>query len=190
MDIFRFMGMPDKVLGIEGLPEDFLRPFEMNRADGFPRHWKEFMGKRKKLTPIPPEKDPLTGLVRRFDPIVEEDSYFFLVDWNLKQNEEKWQELTDYVRKNVDRDVRLLDKIEDMAKPLARDKSEGVSLEPEDVPIIKINVAILPLIKTTVAKNEEKNDVVKCSECDYEGKSKQAVRMHSMKKHRKELAKV
>lgn len=182
LKVFRFMGMPDKVLAFENLPESYSKPFELCRADGFPRHWKEWMGKVDKKTPIPPEKDLLTGQVRRFDPIVEQDSFFYLVDWNLKQNEEKWQELTDYVRRSVDKEVRLMDKLEDMAKPLARDKSEGVSLEPEEVPVIQLPAEEQKIIAAVPRRTIDK-EVITCDECPKEFGSKQAIRMHKMKAH-------
>lgn len=190
LKVFRFMGMPDKVLAFENLPESYSKPFELCRADGFPRHWKEWMGKIEKKIPIQPEKDMLSGKVRFFDPIIEEDCFFYLVDWNLKQNEEKWQELTDYVRRSVDKETRLMDKIEDMAKPLARDKSEGVSLEPEEVTVIKIPKEI-PQISTNVPRgtidNHEKSEQIhQCDECTktFTGSYwKNALRMHKGKHH-------
>lgn len=194
MQVFRLMGMPDSIIAFDELPERLTNGFEMCRADGFPRHWKEWMGKRKKFTAIPPEKDLLTGQVRKFDPIVEEDAFFFLVDWTLNTNEEKWAEISDYVRQNVDKEVRLKEKIEQMAVPLAPNKTDGVTIEPEDVPII-------PLQKGAEAIQDKPKldsvpiDTVKCPEkdCTYEAQgkyAKNAIRMHTQKKHKKEPASV
>ncbi len=185
MQVFRLMGMPDKVIAFDELPEDLVKGFEMIRADGFPRHWKEWLGTKKKITPIPPEKDFLTGGVRKFDPIIEEANFFYLVDYMLQPIVEKWQVVCDYVRQHVDKDVRLMDKIDDMALPLAPDKSSSVTLEPEEV-------VVIPLPRD--AKIEEKPeapDFIKCDEpgciSEYSGKfAKQALRMHKQKKHAKE----
>ncbi len=184
MQVFRLMNMPDRVIAFDELPEDLLKGFEMIRADGFPRQWKEWMGKKKKVTPIPPEKDFLTGAVRRFDPIVEEDSFFYLVDYMIQPIVERWQSVCDYVRQHVDKDVRLKDKIDDMAIPLGPDKV-SLTLEPEEVPII-------PLPRDSkVEKEPEVSQFIKCEEegcnAEYSGKfAKQALRMHKQKKHAKE----
>ncbi len=194
LKVFRFMGMPDKVLAFDNLPDGYSNAFEFCRADGFPRHWKEWMGKIQKKTNIPPEKDLMTGQVRRFEPIIEEDSFFYLVDFNLKQNEEKWQETCDYIRRTVDKEVRLMDKIEDMAKPLGRDKSDSVSLEPEEVTVIKLPSDIPFIIKNVPhgtienkeeVKKEPAKEKIKCVEagCDKEFDDKRGIRMHMMKKH-------
>jgi hypothetical protein len=186
MQVFRLMNMPDRVIAFDELPEDMVKHFEMCRPDGFPRHWKEWLGKKKKVTVIPPEKDPLTGLVRRFDPIVEEGPFFYLVDWTLGNDEEKWKEISDYVRQNVSKEFRLMDKLEDMAQPLAANKTDGVTLEPEEVVVIP-----LPKVDAKVEapkQNEAKTEfAVKCDEGDCKGefKNKQALRMHKMKRHPK-----
>lgn len=200
MQCFRLMNLPDRVIAFDELPEELVRSFEMCRADGFPRHWKEWLGKKKKITPIPPEKDFLTGQVRRFDPIVEEDSFFYLVDWNIQPQVEKWQEVCDYIRSHVDRETRLMEKITDMAVKLAPNKTDGVSLEPEDVPVIKIirDVLVSPAgakiePPANKAKESKESIVVKCDEegCKFESEgayAKNAVRMHKAKRHPKVLA--
>lgn len=194
MQVFRLMNMPDRVIAFDSLPERLLKGFEMCRADGFPRNWKEWMGNKKKLTEIPPEKDFLTGAVRRYDPIVEEAPFFYLVDFTLNPVMEKWVEVCDYVRSHVARETRLMDKIDDMAVPLALDKTSGVTLEPEDVPVIPLIQEVESIITTPVAaKPSAPLPVVKCDEegcnMEYEGKyAKNAMRLHKGKKHKKEVA--
>ena len=180
MDVFRLMAMPDKVLAIEGLPESLLEGFEMSRADGFPRHWKAWMGMKKKITKLPPERDALTGQIRRFEPIIEEDSYFYWVDWNLGPVTEKWSAVCDYIRQNVKRGFSLKEKIEDMARPLAPNKSDGVMLEPEEV-------IIIPLTTVDVEQPKEA-ELYLCDEegCKSEFDKERALRMHKMVKHKKE----
>lgn len=191
MEVFRFMGMPDKVLAFDSLPENLLKGFELCRADGFPRHWKEWLGKKKKITKVSPEKDLLTGNVRYYDPIVEEDSYFYLVDWNLNQNDEQWKEVCNYVKKMAPKDFRLTDDLTELAKPLANNKTDGVSLEPEDViviPLVKESQTLTELPSKVPALKDSKESILACSECNraFEGPyGKNALRMHMMK-HKKE----
>jgi hypothetical protein len=194
MQCFRIMDMPDRVIAFDELPARLLQGFELCRADGFPRHWKEWLGKIDKVTNIPPEKDPLTGQIRRFEPIIEKDSFFYLVDWTLNPVVEKWKEVCDFVRQHVDKDIRLTEKIDDMAKPLAANKSDGVTLEPEDVPVIPIPIQYQEkgkgLILNTVSSPQPKVDssTLKCDAegCSYEAQgayAKNSLRMHKMKRH-------
>ena len=189
--------MPDKVIAFDELPEDLVKGFELCRADGFPRHWKQWLGKKTKVTQAPPERDALTGQVRRFDPIIEEDSFFYLVDWTLGPVVEKWKMVCDYVRQNVSKDVRLSEKIDDMALPLAPNKTDGVTLEPEDVVIIPlpaVNAALADARGNELLKTAPIN-LMKCTAegctSEFEGKfARNALRMHTQKKHKKEVAPV
>lgn len=197
---FRIMDMPDRVIAFDELPARLLEGFEMCRSEGFPRHWKEWLGKRKKVTKLAPERDPLTGQIRRFDPLVEEDYYFYLVDWTVNPVVEKWEEVCDFVKSHVDKDVRLMERIGDMAKPLAANKSDGVTLEPEEVTVIPIPIQyqekgeeiILPTasVPAPLVKAKKINEtVVKCGEpgCVYEAKgsyAKNSVRFHKNKAHK------
>lgn len=195
MQVFRLMGMPDAVIAFDELPEALVQGFEMIPADGFPRHWKEWMGKKVKRIQIPPEKDLLTGQVRRFDPIVEENHFFYVVDWMINPVVEKWQAVCDYVKQNVSSDFRLKDNIVEMALPLAPDKISPISLEPEDVVVIpfpKVDQKATLILPSTVEpkKTSVENKIAKCTEegciAEYEGAyAKNALRMHSSKKHPK-----
>lgn len=183
MQVFRLMGLPDKVIAFDELPEDMVKGFELCRAEGFPKYWKNWMGTKKMITKIPTELNPVTGERRTFDPIVDEDSYFYLVDWSLKPAVEKWRQIESYVRSHVPSEFRLTDKLEDMAKPLAANKTEGISLEPDDV-------VVIPIPKDTsliLEKKQKVADVFKCVEpgCDREFDAKQGLVMHKMKKHPK-----
>lgn len=187
MQCFRLMGMPDSVIAFDALPESLVSGFEMCKADGFPRHWKEWLGKKKRKIEIPPEKEFLTGQVRRFDPIVEEDSYFYLVDWTIQPTVEKWEKVCDYVRQNVSKDFRVSERLGDMAKKLAANKTDGVTLEPEEVVVIPLPKASEALV--TAAAEPKKADTVNCPEegCSFEAQgsyAKNSLRMHKTKKHK------
>ncbi len=197
--VFRLMGGPDRIIAFDSLPDRLLEGFELCEAAGFPRHWKEWMGKTKRFIKIPPEKDFLTGQVRRFEPIVEEDSYFYLVDWNLRPVAERWDNICDFVKRVVPKEFRLKENIGAMALPLAANTSDGVTLEPEDVVIIPIPLEyqeksdkiVEPIAgEKNVLRGNDDPQIVKCQEAgctsEFEGKhAKNALRMHAMKKHPK-----
>ena len=187
MQIFRLMGLPDKIIAFDELPEDMVADFEIIKADGFPRYWKKWMGQKKVTIPIPPDVNPLTGQKKIYEPFVEEDSFFYLVDWNLKPIVQQWKKIEEYVRNHVSSDFRLTDKLEDMAKPLAPDKTSGITLEPDDVVIIPIPKQII----AAEIRKKDADDVLRCQEegceAEFDGKyAKNAIRLHTAKKHKKE----
>lgn len=138
MQAFRLMGMPDKLIAFEELPERFVQGLEMKGPDGLPRHWKDWLGKKQRVIRISPERDPITGQVRTFQPIIEEGPFFYLIDWTLNRDQERWDEICDFVRRNAPKEFRLKDKIEDMAISMAPDVRAELNIEPEQVPIIPI----------------------------------------------------
>lgn len=139
MQVLRLMGMPDRVIAFDSLPEDLVQGLEMRAAAGTAfRPWRDWMGKKKRVTKISPERDPFTNQIRVFEPIVEEDYYFYIVDETLNHDMEKWEAISDYVRRNAPKDFRLKDRIEDMALPLAPDVRSDVTLEPEQVVVIPL----------------------------------------------------
>jgi len=184
MQIFRLMGLPDKVIAFDELPKDLLKGFELCRAEGFPKYWKKWMGEMEIVTKIPSELNPVTGQRSTYEPFVEKDSFFYLVDWTIKPVVEKWKEIEAYVRSKVPADFRLTDKLEDMAKPLAPDKVSGITLEPDDVTVIPIPKEIQT---NGISKKNEPTVMYKCEEpgCDREFDHKNGLRLHGYKKHPK-----
>lgn len=193
MQVFRLMGIPDKIIAFDELPEDLVKGFELLKADGFPKAWKRWMGEMEVVTKIPSLLNPVTGERQVFDPFVEKDSYFYLVDWNIKPVEEKWKKIEEYVRQKVSSEIRLTDKLEDMAKPLAANKVDGISLEPDDVVVIPLPKETKSILKSVTEKETEPvsplemDKVYKCEVdgCGKEFGAKQGLRMHNMKRHAK-----
>jgi hypothetical protein len=204
MQVFRLMDMPDRVIAFDSLPERLLQGFELCAAEGFSREWKNFLGKMKRTVKVPPDRDPFTGQMRSYAPIVEENYFFYLVDFNINPVVEKWEEVCNFVRRVVDRDVRLLDDMRKMAIPLAPNKTDGVSILPEDVPVIpiplqyqergeglqEVNGIIIPndvkKAPSDIKKTPKSDTVAKCNDCDkeYRGASaRAALSLHKRKKH-------
>jgi len=120
MQIFKLVkpGQVDRVIGFDAIPEDLLAGIRRAPANGFPRHWKTFLGID------PKDKNPMP---------------FYTLDFlTVNGDKEKWQAISSYVKRNVLPSFRMLDKIEDMARPLAQDSYSDLTLEPEDVPVIPI----------------------------------------------------
>jgi hypothetical protein len=120
MQIFKLVhgGKVDRIIGFNSLPESMLKGIRRGTIDGWPRHWKNWFKTDIKETGSNP---------------------FYILDYKtLNSDREKWDEITQYVRRSTDKNTRLLDKLEDMAVPLAEDQRTALSLEPEDVPVIPI----------------------------------------------------
>lgn len=142
MQLIRLMGMTDKVIAFDELPMELLEGLEMRKQDFLPRHWRDFLGTREKVINMPPYLDPMTRQMVKCDPIVEKAPFAWIVDWEVNQDKDRWQEISNYVRRNAPKDFRLLDKIEDMAKPMGQTVQGELTLEPEDVPIIPLPKAV------------------------------------------------
>lgn len=136
--VFRLMGMPDKVIAFDELPKDLLEGLEMFDCSRLPKDWREFIGTRERHIRIAPEIDPFTRQRITFPPLVQKAPYAFLIDWEVNSNKERWQEISNYVKRNAPKDFRLMDKIEDMAKPMAADAHSELTLEPEDVVVVPL----------------------------------------------------
>ena len=118
LQVFRLVqpGLVDKVIAFDELPQDLIDGIKTRPPDGLPRHWREFAPS------------------------------FFVLDYITTNNDkEKWAKISNYVRRNVNRSVRLLDKLEDMAQPMAPDAKQALTLEPEEVPVLTVeDVPTLP----------------------------------------------
>lgn len=193
IQVFRLMDRPDRVIAFDSIPDALLEGFEMVPAGGFPRHWKEWMGKREKKIKIPPERDQITGQVRTYTPIIETDHFFYVVDGMIQPIVEKWKALCDYVAENKEDGMVLKENLADMALPLAPDQLSPLSLEPEDVPVIKLKKAAAKEETSVRVDTEKAQQIVKCDAegCNFEATgpyAKNSVRMHKTKKHQNVVA--
>lgn len=212
--VFRLMDMPDKVIAFDELPADMLQGLEMCDCSKMPKAWKDYIGYREKVTLIPPDRDPLTGTVRTYTPIVQKGPYAYLIDREINHDKERWSEIESYVRRNAPRDFRLMDRISDMALPMARDAHSELTLEPEDVKVIPLSssvveepqqatVAVAPVLQavadpapavvseptqpfTITPAKAAVVPMTECPACQKVFSSRQALRMHVMKKHSEE----
>jgi hypothetical protein len=162
MQVIRLVDMPDRLIAFDELPESMLDGIDMLPPTGLPRHWREFLGKRKKFIRILPERDPYTGQMRKFEPLVEEGPFFFVIDRTVNNDEEKWQEISNYVRRMTPKEFRLKDRIEDMAIPMAVDVKSELNIEPEQIPVIPLvkEVKEEPMVSAPVIVKDEAKPVI------------------------------
>lgn len=135
MHVFRLVeaGRVDKMIAFDSLPKRLLTGIPMKDLDGFPRYWKAWLKENGCVRTV----KRWNAETQRHDEMVE--TFTFKLDYRLiNEDREKWQAISNYVRKAVDLKVRLMDKIEDMAIALAKDSYSELGIEPEQVPIIPI----------------------------------------------------
>lgn len=184
--VFRLMDMPDKVIAFDELPEALLEGLEMLDCSKLPRHWREFIGMRERIINIRPERDPFTHQLVKYPPVVEKAPFAFLIDRELNHDKERWGEIESYVKRVAPKDFRLTDKLIDMAKPMAVDAHSELNLEPEDVivvPLPKVEEAKDPTVSSVSVLPPVVEATLKCDRCEKTFSSKQAIRMHTMKRH-------
>lgn len=139
MQVFRLVkgGEVDRMIAFDSLPDRLLVNIKTKAFDGFPRFWL-IWAKEK-------------GSVRQFTRTIEDGKKettlqpcTYILDYKMvNQDKEAWEAIGAYVRRVVDLKVRLKDKLEDMAAPLAKDCTSELTLEPEDVPVIAVPVEII-----------------------------------------------
>lgn len=154
MHVFRLVegGVVDKMIAFDSLPNYMVRGIKTKPFDGFQSFWKRW-AKEHESTRTMSVLDPETGI--KSD---QEQPCTFMLDYKMvNEDKQKWQEITNYVRKAVDLSVRLMDKIEDMAIKLSKDSYSELDIEPEQVPIIS-------LPKPVSAKVEDKDEPVAAAE--------------------------
>lgn len=200
MQVFRLVksGVVDKVIAFDELPKRLLDGVEMRRPDGFPRHWKEFIGKHEKYTPASPEKNPFTGKVEMVGEKREVEPFFFVLFYQeINKDKERWEEISSFVRRAVDLKFRLMDRLEDMALPLSTDAAAELKLEPEEFEA-KGSIIPIPLEfqeKTPTILDKDGNaiptslpdkNIFKCQECDKTFENERGLQIHGYRKHKKE----
>lgn len=214
MQVFRLVGgHVDKIIAFDELPERFVEGLEMKGPDGMTPGWKKWL-------PVKVRRWPgasyilQSGAVKVVPDRFEEGPFFYILEYQaINRDIERWQEICAFVRRAVDLTVRLPDKLEDMAIPLAADfKSEITVHDPAtEVPVIKIPEALQektpplvspqgeelrpvpppappPLMAQDLAAKVEVSENVKCPKCAKEFTSKRALQGHQMKGHIQQTA--
>ena len=118
-------GIPDKMIVFDELPKQMLEEAEkINPRDlGLPRHW-DALG-----------------------------TQYALYYKTINKHKMAWEEICGFVPRNAPRDLRLRDDLSAMAIPASSSSNEGIKIEPEDIPVIRIvkeNIAPTKLEDETV----------------------------------------
>lgn len=114
-------GEPDRIIVFDSLPKEFLASSQRRSPAGLPRHWSRWLEE-----------------IGSIDPVTQKPCFWILDYLMVNNDRETWQNISQYVRRTVDTKFRLMDKLEEMGKPMAKDSRVELSLEPEDITTIPV----------------------------------------------------
>lgn len=146
-------GFVDKVILFDTLPDHLVKGIRTRELSGFPRSWARWLASvdsTRDVIKTETTRTPDGNYKYSYTPIGREPCFFTLEYKDINADKDFWRLISEYVRQVVGQEVRLKEKIEDMARPLAPDGRAPLDLEPEDVPIIP-----LPKEKEEVKADEE-----------------------------------
>jgi len=134
-------GFVDKVIVFDELPERLLKNVRTKEAAGFPRAWAKWLVSIGSLRTVF-KTDTTVDLARNWTfkhtPVGQEPCFFVLDYTDINADRERWREICEFLRMNVGPEVRLKEKIEEMAVALAANPTLPLSVEPEEIPVIPV----------------------------------------------------
>lgn len=134
-------GFVDRVIVFDALPERLLKNIRTREVAGFPRAWAKWLssiGSTRKVFKTETTVDLARNYTYKHTPIGDEPCFFVLEYTDINADKQAWREIGEYLRMNVGPEVRLKEKLEDMAVPLAANSTQPLSVEPEDVPVVNV----------------------------------------------------
>lgn len=149
-------GFVDKVIVFDELPKYLLNGIKTRACDGFPRSWARWLGEigstRKTYSTSTEKRGP--GDYKFTHKEIGNEPCFYVLEYqDLNSDKEAWRLISEHVKMQCGPEVRLREKIEDMARPLAPNSTSPLDVEPEDVPVIPV--------PALVEKKEDARELVK-----------------------------
>lgn len=134
-------GFVDKVIVFDSLPERLLRGIRTREVSGFPRSWARWLGdigSTRKVFSTSTEKRGPGDYVYTHNEIGKEPCFYVLEYTDINADKEFWRAICEYLRMNCGPEIRLKEKVEEMATPLAPNSTSGLSVEPEEITVIHV----------------------------------------------------
>lgn len=139
-------GFVDKLIIFDALPERLVKGIKTRELAGLPRSWSKFLGEIGSTRPVyktDTTQHPDRSYSFKYTPIGREPCFFVLEYTDINADKDAWRAISEYLRLNVGPEVRLKEKIEDMALPMAPDPKSPLSIETEDIPVIPVPVEVV-----------------------------------------------
>ncbi len=138
-------GYVDKVIVFDSLPERLMKNIKTREVAGFPRAWARWLldiGSTRTVFKTETSVDLARNWTYKYTPIGKEPCFFILEYTDLNADKEAWRAISEFVRTTVGPEVRLREKLEDMALAFAPKPTDALDIEPEDVPVIPVPLEI------------------------------------------------
>ncbi len=135
-------GFVDKVVIIDALPDRLLTGIKTREVAGFPRAWAKFLagiGSVRDVLKTSTEKRGPGDYVFSHTKIGKEPCFFVLEYMDTNADKDAYRQISEYLRMNCGPEVRLKEKLADMAVALAPNSTSPLDVEPEDIPVIKVS---------------------------------------------------
>lgn len=152
-------GFVDKVIIFDSLPERLVQGIRTRELSGFPRSWARFLGdigSTKKVFRTTTEKRGPGDYAYTHHEIGKEPCFYVLDYTDINADKEYWRAISEYLRMNCGQEVRLKEKVEDMAIALAPNSTTALDVEPEDIPVV--------IVPREVVEVKKDNEIVKHGE--------------------------
>lgn len=134
-------GFVDKVIVFDSLPERLWKNIRTRACDGFPRAWAKWLveiGSTRTVFATETNVDMARNWTYKHTPVGKEPCFYVLEYTDINADKEAWRNICDYLKTHCGPDVRLTEKIEDMAIAMAPDSYKSLSIETEDVPVVSV----------------------------------------------------
>lgn len=129
-------GFVDRVIVFDSLPERLMKGVQTRDTAGFPRTWAKWLasiGSMRTVFKTETTVDLSRNWNFKYTPIGSEPCFFVLNYTDINADRDRWREICEYLRQNCGPEVRLKEKIEDMAIALAPNSTSPIDIEPEDI---------------------------------------------------------
>lgn len=150
-------GFVDKVIVFDTLPEDLVKNVKTRTTDGFPRSWAKWLseiGSTRTVFKTDTSVDLARNWTFKKTPIGVEPCFFVLDYADINADKEAWRLICDFVKVNAGPEVRLKERIEDMALALAANPTQALQVEYEDIPVIKVSSNGIAKVPDVVQQGE------------------------------------
>lgn len=143
MQVFRLVnaGYADRLIIFDALPKRLLNGIRTRELAGLPRRWGSHfvsIGSTRKVMKTHTTMHPDRSYTYTYTPVGDEPCFYVLDYQDINADKEAWRAISEYVRTNVGPEVRLREKLEDMAVVMASGPTQPLELEPEDIPVIPL----------------------------------------------------
>jgi hypothetical protein len=150
-------GFVDKVIVFDSLPERLLTGIKTREVSGFPRSWAKFLADIGSLKPVFKTETTKRGpgdYSFNKTPIGKEPCFYVLEYMDSNADKEFYRAISEFLRLNCQPEVRLKEKLSDMAIALAPNSTTALDVEPEDIPVIVVAERVSQEEPKIVGENE------------------------------------